>query len=83
MGQQGPLAQGNNEIDQLFIGNVIEASEFHKDTVNIKGLKTNFSNTQQRAKKVVSLCPTYSLCNQTPLPAGSNQKASKEMKVGK
>jgi hypothetical protein len=45
MGQQGPLAQGNNEIDQLFIGNVIEASEFHKDTVNIKGLKTNFSNT--------------------------------------
>lgn len=25
----GPLTQGNNETDQLLIGNVLEVSEFH------------------------------------------------------
>ena len=29
-GLLGPLAQGNDVIDQLLIGNVLEASEFHK-----------------------------------------------------
>ena len=28
-GLPGPLAQGSNEIDQLLIGSVLEASEFH------------------------------------------------------
>ena len=26
----GPLAQGNEEIDQLSMGNVLEASKFHE-----------------------------------------------------
>ena len=30
MGLPGPLAQGNAEIDQLLIGSVLQASEFHK-----------------------------------------------------
>ena len=43
MGLPGALAQGNNEIDQLLVGNVLEASEFHKKHhVNSKGLKTDF-----------------------------------------
>ncbi|MGE9804824.1 hypothetical protein ACQP3L_30020, partial [Escherichia coli] len=29
-GLPGPLAQGNDEIDQLLLGNVLEASEFRK-----------------------------------------------------
>jgi hypothetical protein len=29
-GLPGPLAQGNEEIDQLLIGNVLEGSKFHK-----------------------------------------------------
>lgn len=43
-GVPGPLAQGNNEIDQLLIGSVLEASEFHKKHhVNSKGLKNSLS----------------------------------------
>lgn len=30
MDWQGPLAQGNDEIDQLLVGNVPQASEFPK-----------------------------------------------------
>ena len=42
----GPLAQGNDEIDQLLIGNVLEATEFHKKHhVNSKSLKKGFSTT--------------------------------------
>lgn len=29
----GPLAQGNDEIDQLLTGSMLEASEFHKNTM--------------------------------------------------
>ena len=29
-GLPGPLVQGNNDINQLLIGNILEASEFHK-----------------------------------------------------
>lgn len=29
IGLPGPLAEGNTEIDQLLIGNVLEALEFH------------------------------------------------------
>ncbi|KAL6090311.1 hypothetical protein STEG23_009234 [Scotinomys teguina] len=39
----GLPGQGNDEIDQLLIGNVLEASEFHKKHhVNSKGLKKDF-----------------------------------------
>ncbi|KAL6038305.1 hypothetical protein STEG23_030308 [Scotinomys teguina] len=34
-GLPGPLAQGNDEIDKLLIGNVLEASEFHKNIMSI------------------------------------------------
>ncbi|KAL6070467.1 hypothetical protein STEG23_006054, partial [Scotinomys teguina] len=71
----GPLAQGNDEIDQLLIGNVLEASEFHKKHhVNSKGLKKDFAITWQQAKDIVKKFPTCSIYNQTPLPAGSNPK---------
>ncbi|KAL6038953.1 hypothetical protein STEG23_010042 [Scotinomys teguina] len=75
-GLPGPPAQGNDEIDQLLIGNVLEASEFHKKHhVNSKGLKKDFAITGQEAKDIVKKkCPTCSFCNQTPLPAGSNPK---------
>ena len=44
-GLPGPLAQ-LYEIDQLLIGNVLEASEFHKKHhVNSKSLKKGFSTT--------------------------------------
>ena len=33
-GLPGPLAQGDNEIDQLLIESVLEASEFHKKKKN-------------------------------------------------
>ena len=43
MGLPGVLAQGNAEIDQLLIGRVLQASEFHKKHhVNSKGLKKDF-----------------------------------------
>jgi hypothetical protein len=36
----GPLAQGNDKIDQLLVDNTIETSKFHeKHHVNEKGLK--------------------------------------------
>ncbi|KAL6065033.1 hypothetical protein STEG23_028902 [Scotinomys teguina] len=76
-GLPGPLAQGNDEIDKLLIGNVLEASEFHKKHhVNSKGLKKDFSITWQQAKEIVRKCPTCSFYNQTPLPAGCNPKGT-------
>ncbi|KAL6093039.1 hypothetical protein STEG23_031351, partial [Scotinomys teguina] len=76
-GLPGPLAQGNDEIDKLFIGNVLEASEFHKKHhVNSKGLKRDFSITWQQAKEIVRKCPTCSFYNQTPLPTGCNPKGT-------
>ncbi|KAL6038242.1 hypothetical protein STEG23_034915 [Scotinomys teguina] len=74
-GLPGPLAQSNEEIDQLLIGNVLEASEFHKKHhVNSKGTKKDFAITRQQVKDIVKKCPTCSFFNQTPLPAGSNPK---------
>ncbi|KAL6055503.1 hypothetical protein STEG23_020485, partial [Scotinomys teguina] len=76
-GLPGPLAQGNDEIDKLLIGNVLEASEFHKKHhVNSKGLKRDFSITWQQAKEIVRKCLTCSFYNQTPLPAGCNPKGT-------
>ena len=41
MGLPDPLAQSNAEIDQLLIGSVFQASEFHeKHHVNSEGLKS-------------------------------------------
>ncbi|KAL6080845.1 hypothetical protein STEG23_037091, partial [Scotinomys teguina] len=77
MGLPGHLAQDNDEIDKLLIGNVLEASEFHKKHhVNSKGLKRDFSITWQQAKEIVRKCPTCSFYNQTPLPAGCNPKGT-------
>ncbi|KAL6061548.1 hypothetical protein STEG23_000991, partial [Scotinomys teguina] len=82
MGLPGPLAQGNDEIDKLLIGNVLEASEFHKKHhVNSKGLKRDFSITWQQAKEIVRKCPTCSFYNQTPLPAGCNPKGTQRNEI--
>lgn len=44
----GPLVHGDDEIDQLLIRYVLEASEFwEKYHVNYKGLKGVFSATWQ------------------------------------
>ena len=53
-GLPGPLAQGNEEIDQLLIGNVLEASKFHeKHHINGKGLKKKNSITWRQAKEII------------------------------
>lgn len=47
-----PLAQGKDEIDQLLIGNVLEASNFHeKHHFNGKGLKKYFLSLSNKPKK--------------------------------
>ena len=48
----GPLAQGNDETAQLFIGNMLEASEFYKTHFDSKSLKKDFSITWEQAKKL-------------------------------
>ena len=79
MGLPGPLGQGNTKTDQLLMGSVLQASEFHKrHHVNSKGLKKEFSITWHQAKEILKRCPTFSFYNQTPLPVGSNQGYSKE-----
>ncbi|ERE69715.1 sorting nexin-6-like protein [Cricetulus griseus] len=81
-GLPGPLAQGNDEIDRLLIGSVLEASEFHKKHhVNSKGLKKDFSINWKLAKEIVKNCPTCSFYNQTPLPAGCNPKGIRRNEV--
>ncbi|KAL6059743.1 hypothetical protein STEG23_009665, partial [Scotinomys teguina] len=81
-GLPGPLAQGNDETDKLLIGNVLEASEFHKKHhVNSKGLKRDFSITWQQAKEIVRKCPTCSFYNQTLLPAGCNPKGTQRNEI--
>ena len=82
MGLPGHLAQGNAEIDQLLIGSVLQASEFHqKHHVNSKGLKKEFSITWQQAKETVKRCPTCSLYNQTRQPAGTNPKGTQRNEI--
>ncbi|EGV93609.1 HERV-K_3q27.3 provirus ancestral Pol protein [Cricetulus griseus] len=81
-GLPGSLAQGNDEIDRLLIGSVLEASEFHrKHHVNSKGLKKDFSITWQQVKEIVRNCPTCSFYNQTPLPADCNPKGIQRNEV--
>ena len=61
-GLPGSLAQGKTEIDQLLIGNVLKASEFHKKHhVNSNGLKKKFSVTWQQAKEILKRYLTYFL----------------------
>ncbi|ERE82961.1 sorting nexin-6-like protein [Cricetulus griseus] len=82
IGLPGPLAQGNDEIDGLLIGTVLEASEFHKKHhVNSKGLKKDFSITWQQAKEIMRNCPTCSFYQQTPLPAGCNPKGLRRNEI--
>ena len=76
-GLPGPLEQGNDEIDQLLVGKVLEASEFHKKHhVNSKDLKKHFSITCQQAKETIKKYPICSMYNQIPLPVGSNPKGT-------
>ena len=52
-GLPGPLVQGNAEIYQLLIGNLLKASEFHtKHPVSSKGLKKEFFITWQQARRL-------------------------------
>lgn len=83
-GLPGPLTQGNNEIDQLLIGSVLDASEFHKKHhVNSKGLKKEFSITWQQAKEIVRQCPTCSFITKLRCLQELTLRAPKEMKFGK
>ena len=68
-GLPGPLSQGNNKIDQLLIGSVLEALKFHENYhVNSKDLKKELSITWQQTKENVRQCLTFTLYSQTPLP---------------
>ena len=80
-----PIAQSNDETDHLLVGNVVEASEFHKKNHdNIKDLKKKiFFTTWQQAKKIIKKGPTYPLYNQTALIPGSNPKGNKVMEFGR
>jgi hypothetical protein len=49
------LAQGNEEIGQLLIGNVLEVSKFHEKHINVKGLKKIIYITWQQAKEMIFL----------------------------
>jgi hypothetical protein len=52
-GLPGALAHGNKDIDELLIGNVLEASKFHeKQNFNRKGLKKKTSTTWQQDKEI-------------------------------
>ena len=71
----GPLAQDNDEIDELLVGNVLEDSEFpKKNHANNKRLKKKCSITWQQTKKIIRKCPTCFQYNQSPLPSGTNPK---------
>ena len=52
-GLLGLLAHRNEEIDELLIENMLEASKFHeKHHINGKGLKKKISITWQQAKEI-------------------------------
>lgn len=62
IGLPGPLAQGNNEINQLLTGNVLKALKFHKKHhVNRKSLKKKISISWSEAKEIIKsvLCVLY------------------------
>lgn len=54
-GLPGPLTQGNDEIDQLPIENVLDASEFHENHINGRGLKKKDSIAWQQDKEIIFL----------------------------
>ena len=55
-GLPGALAHGNKDIDELLIGNVLEASKFHeKQNFNRKGLKKKTSTTWQQDKEIITI----------------------------
>ena len=49
--------------------------------VNSRSLKKYFSITWQQAKEIIRKCPTCSLYNQIPLPAGSNSKGTQRNEI--
>lgn len=52
-GLPGPFAQGNEEIDQLLTGNILEASKFHeKCHINHIGLKKKFLSPGNNPRKL-------------------------------
>ena len=64
-GLPGPIVQGNDKIEQLLIGKVLEATGFHeKHHVNSKGLKKCFSITWNEEKGILRNCSTCSFYNQ-------------------
>ena len=81
----GLLEQDNDEIDQLLIGSILEASNFlFKNTMlTAKVYKKIFSITWQEAKKIEKKCPTCPLYNQTLLPAGNISISAPKMTFGK
>ena len=82
-GPPGHLVQGNDEIDQLLIGNMLEASESHKKHHdNSKSFKrVFFSITWHQVKENIRKFCTCSLYNQTPLPPGSNLKGTQRNEI--
>ena len=49
--------------------------------LNSKGLKKELSITWQQGKEIIRRCPTCSLYNQIPLPAGSNPKGTQRNEI--
>lgn len=79
-----PLAPGKDEIDQLLIGSVLEASEFHLKIYHVsKGLRKGIFYLLATSQGNCNNMSTCSMYNQIPLSTQSNSKHTQKMKFGK
>jgi hypothetical protein len=62
IGLPGSLAQGNDKIDKLLIGNMLNASKIMKNIVLMENIYRNCPITWQQAKIIIIInCPTCSM----------------------
>lgn len=75
------MAQGNDEIHQFLVINILQVLEFHnKYHAKSKNLNKVFLSLDSTSGKKIKKCLTCYLYNQTPLAAGCNPKVFQEMK---
>ena len=75
----GPLAQGNEDIEQLSKANMLEASNFHKNTMLTLKFKGKNYMIWPQAKKIIRKFPTCSLYNHMHHPLEVTLRIPKEM----
>ena len=67
-GFPGPLAQENEDIDQLSKANMLEASNFHENTMLTLNFREKLSMTWLQAKKITRKFLMCTLYNHTHHP---------------